>query len=100
MSESSHILMRIFISFFSFILNLPAKIDLRPNTSIAKIKGISNEINLINDNLNISSPFILGFDKYIYNINNKTIKFNLYFFKDNINSFPNLLYLYLNIFKY
>ena len=99
MSESSYILMIAFISFFSFISNLPSKIDLKPNTSIAKIKGISNEINLINDNLNISSLFILGFDNYIYDINIITIKFNFYFFKDNNNnnSSPSKLYLYLNI---
>ena len=97
MSASSSILMIIFISSFSFISNLPLPKEINSNISIDKINGISKEKNLINDNINISSFFILGFDKYIYDINNKTIKFNFYFLKDNNKSFPNKLYLYLNI---
>jgi len=97
MSESSYSVIIIFISYFSFISNLASTVDFKPNISIDKIKGISKEKNLINDNLNISSLFMLGFDKYIYDINNKIIKFNLYFFKDNSNLFPNKLHLYLNI---
>ena len=92
--------MIIFFTCFNFILNLPAIISIKSNTSINAIKGIGIEENINNDNKNNIDIFpyiILGFDKYIYDINNKTIKFNLYFLKDNNNSFPNKLYLYLNI---
>ena len=100
MFPSSLILIIIFISCFNFILNLPSQKDIKFNISISTTKGISSDLNFnvgSKDNINISSFFILGFDNYIYDINNKIIKFNLYFFKDNNNSFPNKLYLYLNI---
>jgi len=100
MSQFFKKLMIIFICCFNFILNSPSTINIKSNPSINEIKGIFPESNIKNgsmDNIDISSFIILGFDKYIYDINNKIIKFNFYFFKDNNNSFPNRFYLYLNI---
>ena len=100
MSQFFKKLMIIFICCFNFILNSPSTINIKSNPSINEIKGIFPESNIKNgsmDNIDISPFFILGFDKYNYDINNKIIKFNFYFFKDNNNSFPNKFYLYLNI---
>jgi len=100
MSQFFKKLMIIFICCFNFILNSPSTINIKSNPSINEIKGIFPGSNIKNgsmDNIDISPFFILGFDKYNYDINNKIIKFNFYFFKDNNNSFPNKFYLYLNI---
>jgi len=98
--SSSYISMIIIFSCFNFVLNLPSIISIKSNTSINAIKEIDIEENINNDNKNNIDIFpyiILGFDNYIYDINDKTIKLNVYFLKDNNNSFPNKLYLYLNI---
>ena len=74
MFPSSLILIIIFISCFNFILNLPSQKDIKFNISISTTKGISSDLNFnvgSKDNINISSFFILGFDNYIYDINNK-----------------------------
>ena len=74
MYQSLKKLMVIFISSSNFILNSSSTVNIKSNNYINTINWIFPETNFKNgtiENIDISSLFILGFDKYIYDINDK-----------------------------
>ena len=80
-------------------------------TSVATEISPSDQTTIINNNvdtsieteispsdqtiINISSYFILGTDKFYYNINIKKVTFNFFIYKIEKESFPNNIYLYI-----
>ena len=80
-----------------------------------KIEGVIEETDLVTTNLgtientnddnndgeikpfDINSIFLLGYDKYEYDINMKKIAFNCYFYKLKEVTFPNEIYMLINI---
>ena len=47
--------------------------------------------------LDINSIFLLGYDKYVYDINKKKVTFNCFFYKLKEVNFPSEIYMYINI---
>lgn len=66
-------------------------------------KNILINVNMCNDydlsanQIDVTSLFILGFDKYFDDINNKITKFNCYFIENEEILYPKILYLNLSI---